>query len=85
MGRGYSDETARVIDAEVRRLITEAHNRAFDLLQRDREILEELAQRLLEQEIVEREELRRLMGKPEHEPGDDVRPDIGHVPDQAAD
>jgi len=85
MGRGYSDETARVIDAEVRRLITEAHDRAFDLLQRDREILEELAQRLLEQEIVEREELRRLMGKPEHEPGDDVRPDIGHVPDQAAD
>ncbi len=84
-GRGFSEETARVIDAEVRRLVSEAHDRAFDLLQRDRAVLEELAQRLLEQEIVDREELRRLMGAPEHEPGDDVRPDIGHVPDQAAD
>ncbi len=84
-GRGFSEETARVIDAEVRRLVGEAHDRALDLLQRDRDILDELAQRLLEQEIVDREELRRLMGEPEHKPGDDVRPDIGHIPDQAAD
>ncbi|HEX6938240.1 MAG TPA: ATP-dependent zinc metalloprotease FtsH [Longimicrobiales bacterium] len=84
-GRGFSEETARVIDAEVRRLVSEAHDRAFDLLRADRAILEELAQRLLEQEVVDREELRRLMGKPPYEAGEESRPDIGHVPDQTVD
>ncbi|HEX7118835.1 MAG TPA: ATP-dependent zinc metalloprotease FtsH, partial [Longimicrobiales bacterium] len=84
-GRGFSEETARVIDAEVRRLVSDAHDRALDLLRGDREILEELARRLLEQEIVDREELRRLMGKPPREADEETRPEIGHAPDQAAD
>ncbi len=84
-GRGYSEETARVIDGEVRRLISEAHGRALSILEDDRAVLEELARRLLEKEVVDREELRALMGRPAHEPGDEDRPEIGHAQDQAAD
>ena len=84
-GRSYSEETARIIDGEVRRIVSEAHDRAFSILGRDRPILEELAHRLLEKEVVDREELRELMGKPPHEPGEEDRPEIGHAPDQAAD
>jgi cell division protease FtsH len=63
-GGDFSEETARTIDAEVRRMIMEAYDRARELLTRERGALEELARRLLEQEVVERDELRALLGKP---------------------
>lgn len=81
----YSESTAKSIDDEVRRLIVEARDRAFAILQRDESVLRELARRLLEKEVVDREELRELLGKPAVQDGDDERPDIGHVPTQAAD
>jgi cell division protease FtsH len=84
-GRAYSEATAETIDEEVRRIIAESHDRAAEILRRDRPILDELASRLLEKEVVDREELRALMGKPPVEPGDEDRPEIGHVPEEAAD
>ncbi len=66
----HAEQTAQVIDAEVRRLIEEAHDQARELIDAQREMLEALASRLLEQEVIEGPELRRLLGVPEPEPSD---------------
>jgi len=64
----YSDDLARTIDAEIRRLIDEAHQRARDVLTEHRAQLEEISQILLRRESIEREEFLRLLdGVPEGE------------------
>jgi cell division protease FtsH len=60
----YSEETAREIDAEVRRLVRTAHERARDLLTERRETLDRVARRLLEKEVIEGEELRTIVSQP---------------------
>lgn len=66
----YGEETARQIDAEVRRIVTEAHERARALVASRRETLEQIARRLLEKEVIEGEELRAIVnGPPAGEPG----------------
>ena len=59
--RNYSDEIAHQIDMEVRRLVTEAHNRARQVIIDHRDKLEALAQRLLEVETVGSDELDDIM------------------------
>ena len=49
----YSDETARVIDQEVARIMTEAHDTAYRILTEHREQLDLMASVLLERETVE--------------------------------
>ncbi|HEX6133754.1 MAG TPA: ATP-dependent zinc metalloprotease FtsH [Longimicrobiales bacterium] len=79
-GRGdYSEATAQVIDSEVQRLLIEGYDRALAVLRKDRDILERLARMLLEREVVERDELRALMGT-SHDGGNGRRPEVGHVP-----
>jgi cell division protease FtsH len=84
-GRSYSEATAQTIDEEIRRLLTDAYQRAFSILEKDRPILDEISRRLLEIEVMDRDELRQIMGAPPAEPGDAQRPEIGHVPPHAAD
>ncbi|NOZ51110.1 MAG: ATP-dependent metallopeptidase FtsH/Yme1/Tma family protein [Chloroflexi bacterium] len=57
----YSEDIAEQIDNEVRKLITEAHERARQILTRQREKLEELAKRLQEDETVDAVEFKALM------------------------
>ena len=57
----YSDDMARVIDAEIRRIIEEAHQRARDILVEHRAELETLSQILLRRETIEREEFLALL------------------------
>jgi cell division protease FtsH len=52
-GRNYSDETAARIDAEVKRIVEEAHRQARMLLETNRDKLETLATELLIHEIVD--------------------------------
>ena len=59
--RNYSEEVARQIDREVRRLIFDAHKRAKQVLSENRDKLEALAQRLLESETVGADEFKKLM------------------------
>ncbi|MCO6451542.1 MAG: ATP-dependent zinc metalloprotease FtsH [Caldilineales bacterium] len=59
--RNYSEEVAKQIDREVRRLITEAHERARQLLFEHRDKVELLAQKLLEVETVDADEFKTLM------------------------
>lgn len=57
----YSEETARLIDEEVKQILTEAHTRARDLLVSRRAALEELAKLLLEKEVVDRPSLQAIL------------------------
>jgi cell division protease FtsH len=57
----HSEETARQIDVEVKRILTEAHDSARRVLSERRETLQRIAARLLEKEIIERDELRELI------------------------
>jgi cell division protease FtsH len=80
---GYSEATAEQIDAEVRRMLVEAERRAFAVLQGERAALEAVAVRLLEVEVVDRDELRRLMGRGARPGGE--HDEVGHAPGSAAD
>lgn len=59
--RGYSERTQQVIDAEVSQLLRRAFDRAVAVLDHNRAQLLELAARLREREVLEGEELRRLL------------------------
>jgi cell division protease FtsH len=63
-GRSFSEETARQIDQEVLGMVEGTYSRVRTLLESDREILEVLAQRLLEKEVVDESELREILGLP---------------------
>ena len=58
----YSDETARTMDEEVSKLVEAAYQRALHLLTENREKLEELAQLLLDKEVIFKEDLERVLG-----------------------
>ena len=60
----YGEETARLIDAEIKRILTDAHDKARDILTAHRYNLETITRRLLEIEVMEGNELRRLLGLP---------------------
>lgn len=59
-GREFSDELAFVIDEEVRKLLDDAHAEAYWVLNANRDLLDQLASKLLEQETLNRHELADL-------------------------
>jgi len=59
--RNYSEETARSIDAEVSRLISEAFNQATEILSGKRVLLDRIATTLLEKETIEKDEFDALV------------------------
>jgi len=60
----YGEETAKKIDAEIARILTDAHNTARRILTDRRDKLETITRRLLDVEVMEGDELRRLLGVP---------------------
>ncbi len=58
--RNYSEEVARTIDEEVRRLITEAHEKALRVLRENKDKLVGLAARLIEVETIEGPDLEAM-------------------------
>jgi cell division protease FtsH len=59
--REYSEDTARMIDAEMRRLLEAAHLRVQTTLKEKRNLLEVLAKVLIEKEVVDRDALTALL------------------------
>ncbi len=57
----YSEETAQLIDAEVKQLVASAHQDARRILREQRELLERVTRRLLEKEVIEGEEFRTMV------------------------
>ncbi|MBI4974330.1 MAG: ATP-dependent metallopeptidase FtsH/Yme1/Tma family protein [Candidatus Omnitrophica bacterium] len=60
--RNYSDQTALLIDQEVRRIIDDCYTKAKDELIKHKDKLKLLAERLLEKEVMEVEEVKSLLG-----------------------
>ena len=64
----YSDEIAREIDDEIRRIVEGAHQTAKDLLTEKRDALDRISKILLERETIDAEQFMALLdGKPEGE------------------
>ncbi|MGK7946895.1 MAG: ATP-dependent zinc metalloprotease FtsH3 [Microcystaceae cyanobacterium] len=63
--RDFSDETAAVIDEEVRQLVDQAYKRAKEVLVGNRNILDKLADMLIEKETVDADELQRVLNESE--------------------
>ena len=59
----YSEETAQLIDDEVKQIIGEAHEEARRILREHRDFLERVTRRLLEKEVMEGDELRAMMAE----------------------
>ncbi len=59
--RDYSEDTARVIDEEIERILREQENRCRDLLREHRHGLDAVAAALLEKETIDGAEVRRLV------------------------
>ena len=59
--RDFSEETAAAIDEEVRKLVDVAYTRAKEVLVRNRHILDQIAQMLVDKETVDAEELQEIL------------------------
>jgi cell division protease FtsH len=59
--KDYSEETARLIDGEVKLILSQAHTKARDILIAHRGALEELAKLLLDKEVVDRPALQAIL------------------------
>jgi cell division protease FtsH len=62
----YSEEIAREIDDEIRRVIEESHERASDVLREHMSVLHNLSAILIERETIDKDQFERLLaGEPE--------------------
>lgn len=73
----YSDETAKMIDHEVRKLIDDAYEKTKNLLKEKRDDVEKLANALLEKEVLFQSDVEMLIGK---RPFEEKKPLTDEVP-----
>ncbi|MDP3430769.1 MAG: cell division protein FtsH, partial [Desulfomicrobium sp.] len=59
--KDYSDETAKLIDLEVKRILGDAYNRANTILQENLELLHSLSLALIDRETLTGEEVRMII------------------------
>jgi cell division protease FtsH len=69
----YSEETAKIIDEEVSKLIESQYQRALQLLGENQDKLAQLADRLLTSEVIFKEDLEAIFGKRQWDP---IEPEI---------
>ncbi|MFT4969786.1 MAG: AFG3 family protein, partial [Chitinophagales bacterium] len=77
----YSDETARIIDTEVKSIIEEQYTRVLALLKEKREELNKIAEVLLEKEVIVKDDVIELIGarpsdKVEEKAAEEVSPEV---------
>lgn len=73
-GKPYSEETAKKIDVEIKDIIENQYKRAVTILHENRDKLDALAQKLLEKEVIFREDLEEIFGKRAWDPELTERP-----------
>ncbi len=61
--RDYSENLAAVVDAEIRVLISNAHQEAYEILEANRTILDEMVLQLLERETLNKEDIAEIFKK----------------------
>ena len=62
-GKPYSEQTAKLIDEEISKLVETQYARAINILTENRDKLDALANKLLEKEVIFREDLEEIFGK----------------------
>jgi cell division protease FtsH len=62
-GKPYSEATARLIDEEVKNIVEQQYQRAIVILQENKDKLTALADKLLEKEVIFKEDLEQIFGK----------------------
>ena len=70
--RDYSEHTARIIDSEIKRFVEEAYSTALDILSSNKDIVEAIADRLLEKETMASKEIGEVIIE--------LRPDTADLP-----
>lgn len=65
--RSVSEETAKAIDEEVKQIVDSGYEQALSILNHNRDLLEKIAQQLLNIEVIEGEELQQLLNQVEVE------------------
>ncbi|MGC5627507.1 ATP-dependent zinc metalloprotease FtsH [Georgenia sp. Z1344] len=84
--KDYSDDVARVVDEEVRTLMMDAHQEAWEILTEYRDVLDELVIELMDRETLNEADLRRIFSRVvKREPRElwyasHNRPDLGRRP-----
>jgi cell division protease FtsH len=58
--RNYSEEVAAVVDAETKKLLANAHQEAFDILEENRDVLDALVLALIDRETLDKEEIAQI-------------------------
>ena len=67
----YSEQTAQVIDKEISKIIEKQYNRAITLLKKSKDKLKKLADRLLEKEVIFKDDLETILGKRPYKTNDE--------------
>jgi len=81
----YSDEIAREIDDEIRRIIEESHETAVRVLREHMDELRQLSDILIERETIDRDQFERLLaGESEEDVFGDAKPETRPVPEPEA-
>lgn len=60
--KDYSEETARIIDSEVKKIVDECYNTSKEVLTKNKERLKDLAEKLLEKEVLTETEVKSITG-----------------------
>lgn len=63
----YSDDTAKVIDEEIAKMIEEQYKRAIRIIEENKDKLQQLAEQLLKKEVIFQDDLETIFGKRPHE------------------
>ena len=81
-GKPYSEHTAKTIDEEISKLVENQYKRAIRILTENKDKLEALAGKLLEKEVIFREDLEEIFGKRAWEPEEKENRPIENEPEE---
>jgi len=59
--KNYSEQTAKMIDAEVKKIVEDCHRKALDILKKNKKYLKTMAEALLEREVLDGEDVDNIM------------------------
>lgn len=79
-GKPYSEETASKIDREIKAIIENQYDRAVQILTDNKDKLDALAKKLLEKEVIFREDLEEIFGQRAWDPELTEKPVTGAIP-----
>ncbi|PJJ64318.1 MULTISPECIES: ATP-dependent zinc metalloprotease FtsH [Chryseobacterium] len=79
-GKPYSEETAKKIDIEIKAIIENQYDRAVQILTENKDKLDALANKLLEKEVIFREDLEEVFGKRAWDPELTEKPVTNTIP-----